>query len=279
MKISFFGTAAAEGFPALFCNCKYCAEARKRRGKNLRQRSQSLINDDLLIDISADTMSHFQQYDVRGDKIKYLLITHSHEDHFYPHEIRLRGSCYAHDMEADKLNIIAPQAVFERMVTEMATMMDKSTAEHLELHLAKPYETIKFDDYEITPLRARHAFSEVAVIYVIKQGEKSILYAHDTGYFYDDVLKYIEDNKLRFDLVTLDCTYAHLDTDRENGHMGLNTNGEIIEALRSIGAVDENTQLFVNHFSHNGNPLHEELSESAAKIGCEVAFDGCVAEV
>lgn len=84
MKIRFLGTAAAEGFPALFCNCKYCKEARRLGGKNLRTRSQSLINDDLLIDIPADTLSHFLTGDIRGDRIKYLLITHSHSDHFYP---------------------------------------------------------------------------------------------------------------------------------------------------------------------------------------------------
>ena len=59
MKFTFLGTAAAEGFSAVFCNCKYCIEARKLKGKNIRTRSQSLINDDLLVDLPADTYSHF----------------------------------------------------------------------------------------------------------------------------------------------------------------------------------------------------------------------------
>ena len=46
-----------------------------------------------------------------------------------------------------------------------------------------------------------------------------------------------------------------------------------------MGAVDAKTKLFVNHFSHNGNPLHEELSESAAKIGCDTAYDGLSVEI
>ena len=29
----------------------------------------------------------------------------------------------------------------------------------------------------------------------IKQGDKTMLYAHDTGYFYEDVFNYIEKNK------------------------------------------------------------------------------------
>ena len=55
MKLTFLGTAAAEGFPAIFCNCEYCKEARKLGGKNIRSRSQTLINDDLLIDLPADS--------------------------------------------------------------------------------------------------------------------------------------------------------------------------------------------------------------------------------
>ena len=59
MKLTFLGTSAAEGFPAIFCNCEYCKEARKLGGKNIRSRSQTLINDDLLIDLPADSYWHF----------------------------------------------------------------------------------------------------------------------------------------------------------------------------------------------------------------------------
>ena len=55
MILTFLGTAAAEGVPAVFCNCKFCNEARRLGGKNIRTRSQSIVNDDLLIDIPADT--------------------------------------------------------------------------------------------------------------------------------------------------------------------------------------------------------------------------------
>jgi phosphoribosyl 1,2-cyclic phosphate phosphodiesterase len=51
MKLLFLGTAAAEGFPGLFCNCASCREARALGGKNLRMRSSLLINEDLLIDL------------------------------------------------------------------------------------------------------------------------------------------------------------------------------------------------------------------------------------
>ncbi len=42
MKIKYLGTAAYEGLPAIFCECDTCNEARKRKGKNIRTRSQAL---------------------------------------------------------------------------------------------------------------------------------------------------------------------------------------------------------------------------------------------
>lgn len=57
MKIQFLGTAAYEGIPAMFCQCEQCNTARKRGGKNLRTRSQALIDGKLLIDFPADTLS------------------------------------------------------------------------------------------------------------------------------------------------------------------------------------------------------------------------------
>mgnify|MGYP003290091199 CR=1 FL=1 len=35
MKITYLGTAAAEGFPAVFCNCEYCIKAKKLGGKTV----------------------------------------------------------------------------------------------------------------------------------------------------------------------------------------------------------------------------------------------------
>lgn len=39
MKLQYLGTAAAEGFPGMFCNCTACERARKAGGKNIRTRS------------------------------------------------------------------------------------------------------------------------------------------------------------------------------------------------------------------------------------------------
>ena len=50
MKFQFLGTCAAEGFPALWCDCDNCKKARAIGGRAMRSRSQAIIDDCLLID-------------------------------------------------------------------------------------------------------------------------------------------------------------------------------------------------------------------------------------
>ena len=49
--------------------------------------------------------------------------------------------------------------------------------------------------------------------------------------------------------------------------------------LKEMGVVDENTQIYVNHFSHNGNPLQDNLEKIAAPFGFKVSFDGLEIEL
>ena len=78
MKIKYLGTAAGEGITALLCNCEICKKSRALGGKNLRARSQALIDDILLIDMPPETYSNFHRYNIDLLNIRYWLITHTH---------------------------------------------------------------------------------------------------------------------------------------------------------------------------------------------------------
>ncbi len=45
MKLQYLGTAAAEGWPALFCDCYSCRRARIAGGRNIRTRSQAMLGE------------------------------------------------------------------------------------------------------------------------------------------------------------------------------------------------------------------------------------------
>jgi phosphoribosyl 1,2-cyclic phosphate phosphodiesterase len=124
-------------------------------------------------------------------------------------------------------------------------------------------------------MRAKHDFGRHAFIYAVKKDGRTILYAHDTGYFYDEVFDFIEKSGFCFDLASFDCTNAHLPSDINGSHMGFDKVGMVIERLRDMGALREDSVLFVNHFSHNGNPMHEDMERTAATLGCKVSYDGC----
>ena len=278
MKLTFLGTAAAEGFPAVFCNCEHCRVARERGGKNIRTRSQSLINEDLLIDLPADTYLHFLQNAIRGDRISTLLITHSHSDHFYPDELEMHGSYYAHDLQEPMLNIVCSLDV-AKILAEKMSRMDKRVVPTLSVHVAKPFVPMTFGEYEITPLPARHAPSETALMYLIRHGGRALLYAHDTGYFFDEVFAYLERNSIRLDGASFDCTNGQIPIKDTGTHMGFENIARVIERLRAIGAVDAQTKMTVNHFSHNASPLQEEFEALAKTIDCAVAYDGWSIEI
>ena len=272
MKLTYLGTAAAEGFPAVFCNCKYCTEARKLKGKNIRTRSQGLINDDMLIDFPADTYHHMLENCIEGDKIKYLIITHSHQDHFYFEDFNMRHGAYAHDMRAEVLEVYCGQGTYDKM-------MKMGVPENISVTLVEPFKSVRIGDYTVTPLPARHYAGDGALIYLVSDGEKTVLYAHDTGYFFDEVITYLKDNKIKLDMISLDCTNIDIPIPDNGSHMGLENIGRLTSVLVENGNILPETIKYINHFSHNANPIHHILEKRVASMGFEVSFDGCAVTV
>ena len=80
----------------------------------------------------------------------------------------------------------------------------------------------------------------------------------------------------KLDLVSLDCTQQKY---RESGyHMGFYDDVEQKERLIKAGLADGKTIWVVNHFSHNGGWLHEELEAQAEKYGFLASYDGMSVE-
>jgi len=74
VKIKFLGTAAAEGWPGIFCECDVCMKARELKGKNIRTRSSCIIDDKYMVDFPPDTYMHVLNNGLMLSKIEYLFI-------------------------------------------------------------------------------------------------------------------------------------------------------------------------------------------------------------
>lgn len=276
MKIKFYGTCAAEGFPAMFCECPVCEKAREKGGKNIRTRSQALIDDKLLIDFPADTYMHVLSYGLDLKKVTAVLITHGHDDHIYPWDIMYRESKYGHlknENEKKPLPVYATAASGEDFVNALnKKKVSEKDPYALIYKEIKPFERLEIEGYTVIPLKADHAKHLDPVIYIIEKEGKAILYAHDTGYFPEETWEYLEKSGIRLDFVSLDCTSVMKDYAVSN-HMGLKACKDVRNQLLKTNA-DNNTVFILNHFSHNGGYIYDDLVPVAKENGFLVAFDG-----
>lgn len=274
MKIQYLGTAAAEGLPALFCNCTHCTRARQLGGKNIRTRSQALINDDLLIDFGPDTYLHALQYHIDLTKIRNVLITHCHQDHLYIEDLLTRAEPFGN--VTDVMNVFGNDrlcALYDRYVTANGI---RGNADKV-LHVAelKEYQKTVVGEYQVIPLIADHNPKEKCFIYIICREGKTLLYANDTGYFSEEVWDFI--GPFRFDLVSLDCN--HIEMPVFHNHMSISCCRKVKERLESLGCIDERSLCVLTHFSHNHGGIQEELEAMTAGMGFMAAYDGMEIEI
>ena len=274
MKIRYLGTAAAEGYPALFCRCPNCEEARKRGGRNIRTRSQALIDDELIIDFPSDSYYHAVLNGFHFTDIHNYIFTHIHMDHCYPKDFLNLKEGYAHLAEGEaNYNIYGSEDLIEMFAEAKDTCGDR-----LVINTLEPYKTYEIGNHKVTPMRAKHGTPH-PYIYIIERDSKKLLYAHDTGTFTDETWAYLEKKKPVFDFVSMDGTEGNKPELPYDHHMCIPRNVKVCEKLRELGLINDNTILCVNHFSHNGtDSLYEEMCEIGKAHGFIISYDGMEVE-
>lgn len=276
MKLKYLGTAAAEAVPAPFCRCEVCQRARELGGRNVRTRSQALVDGRLLIDLPADTYLHTLREGLRLYEVKDCIITHCHSDHIYPAELWCLISYAAHGMEGP-FRLYGSGAVI-RMVRAQCEDLDQIISEGgLSLNEVRPFEPFEAAGYRVTALKADHGAPE-STVYAVEDGGKAMLYAHDTGLLPEESLDYLKSSGLRFGLVSYDCTNGLLEHGERN-HMGLMGDVRFREALEELGLLADGCVHVANHFSHNGGGAgYDEMVPAAKERGFLTSYDGMEVE-
>lgn len=273
MQIRYLGTGAAEGIPALFCNCKYCSEVR-RGGKGIRSRAQVLVDGDLSLDFPPDAFYHAAVFGAEFSAIRYILVTHSHMDHFYASDFILRGYKYAVNPVSPSLDIYGNAEVLEVFEESTRREIRPEVKESIRLHELKHFERARFGGYTVHALKAQHSSRE-PLVYLIEKGGKKVLHLTDTGRLTEESFTYLKNLRgAPLDLVTLDCTFLWGETKPDARHMGLDENMRTLASLAEIGLVDGHTKKVITHFSHNSAPSEEALARAERAYGVIAAYDG-----
>ena len=275
MKIKILGSGGGEGYPASFCTCEHCEQARKMREKSLRSLSQTLINDDLLIDFPLDTDAHIVNYGLNLGKIQNVLITHAHQDHYVPITVNLRGAPFAHNLAYEKMYFCGAEnleAIYDAVISPYG--MNKEYRKNVGFVITEDKKSYSVGKYKVTAITALHAPELGSLNYIIEDGKKSILYLVDSGYPTEETLAYLQERKQIYDCVIMDGTMGVAPPKAYIYHMGFEENKMLKAELLKRGMANHNTRFLVTHITHNYAEYHEKVEKSFEGTGIEVAYDG-----
>lgn len=272
------GTGAAEGVPAAFCNCEICKNIRKSGEIEFRTRSQVLIDGVLSVDFPPDAYSHSLRFGVQYSALKYILITHSHMDHFYAHDFILRGYKYA-QTECDAVEIFGNSEVNKVFSECTAREMKPEVAPHVIMREIKPYSVFQVGDYKVISIPAEHSRVEEALLFYIERGGKGYLHLYDTGNVSQKAIDFLVKNGAKAQLVSYDCTFGDGSGNLTARHMGISDVEIIRERLQSSGVINSDTTNVITHFSHNCNPTRANLKKIEDKHCVIAAYDGMLINI
>lgn len=288
MKITYIGTAASEGLPALFCKCPVCTAAREHGEREFRGRSGICVNGKLLVDFPPDIYYGAARAGVDLSEITDIVVTHAHEDHFDAYELSTRREpVYCKRTDKNKLHVYGNMRAGVELNGYVAGA-GEGHGEHggLVFDYAPSFEPIETSaGVTVTMLPADHDKNQECRMMFIeeKASGKTFLYAHDTGIFPAETVEFLRGK--RCDLISLDCTNVLLGNANDRGHMGLSANVHMRDILIENGTADSDTKFIIHHFSHNGfvpsGEFHTqaEIEKTAADMGFTMSYEGMRTEI
>lgn len=267
MEILFCGTGAAEAWPALFCTCPACQQARQNGGKDIRSRAAYMLGDTIRVDFGPDSNLHQQKYGLAYERLEHLIMTHSHDDHWFPTDMGYRRRGFSRIPETP-LYLWGNAAVETKFVKTCGSDWQKYG---LEFHRLTAFIPISLSEgVTATPILAAHDRNEECMNYLLEVDGRRALLGHDTGWYDAPTWEFLNGKPL--DLIILDCT--HGTEDHIPNHMGGMTLVNFRDELAKRGALAPDAVCVATHFSHNSQNLHADLEAFFTPHGFRVAYDG-----
>lgn len=254
MRIHFLGTGAAEGIPAMGCDCDHCLRALREGGRLVRQRSAvlfSLPGYELLMDTPPDIRQLLETYGIR--KVDGVFLTHEHFDH-------VGGLDELLYWRADVDLFAAPETYGRLVWQEEGRLAEKA------FYMAfRPGVAIRFDHFFVTPFQVEHDVPCFGL--AIYLDSLRVIHAADTSARLSNYARCVLQGA---DILIVNTPFFEPRPDQT--HLSVQEAVALKEQL-DIG------RLILTHANHFNRP-HDELEAYAARFdNVTVAYDGLVVEI
>lgn len=275
MRVFFLGTGAAEGLPALFCDCDICVTARKRGGPDKRTRCTILIDETVKIDLPPDTLAHVHAYpDVCLAKLEHLIFTHAHDDHFAVRELQYLSPNFAPGRRMP-LAVYGTSELLKKIQCETRAFFEEPP---LRPRAVQPFHGFPVGHLIVTPITAHHKQDELCLNYILKDRDsgRTLLYGSDTGWWDPPTWDFL--GTCHFDAVILECGKGKSDN-AYDGHLNIKECAAVKRQLEAFGTISPTTPFYLTHIAHTGLLLHDEMNALVNPLGMTVAYDGLAFDV
>ena len=253
MQIKFLGTGAAEGIPAINCDCSHCTRARKEGGKLVRERSAILFKlpgYNMLVEAPPDIRDLIDKHQVHD--LQGILVTHDSYGHI--------GGLKEFEWWPGPLDFLAEPSRFEAIRREHWTDRLDELMFHIPFYAGS---ALHFGQFSLVPFAAgRGSVYGLS----LRTNGKQIIYASSTT---SRMTNYARSLMIGADVLIVNT--PTFEPPKED-HITLT---EAIELKEQVEAE----QLVLTYINHT-NRSHEELEDFVRQYpGVIVAYDGMVLEV
>lgn len=265
--VVFLGTGAADIERPKNDKCPNCTYVREHNGRNSRRYSTLFVAPGVLIDYSVTGREGLRAAGIAPSAIDYLLITHSHGDHFNPAAIA--------ELTREKsspLTLVGHATVVAGMQKHLKALSDAERPV-VTCRTVKPFEEFALGPWRGKALAANHTPNEEALLYVLRGKQKSLLYATDTGWF--PVGTFAALAKESLDLAIVEGTFGEeVQPKQLTAHMNFPFVRLIKQFLVEAKCLKPNGRFMMTHLSLHFCDPYDRLAPKLAAEGITVPYDG-----
>jgi len=271
MEILFLGTGAADYNPDLRTVLKDRFDRTKRRSSSV------LLDDEVLIDCGEFILDSIRIAGVDCARIKNVLISHSHSDHFNPAHLSKIAAAAGHP-----IGVWANGVILDGLARYGCGLIGEDAKGFALLvpHKTVAHTEITFGEWKVMPLRSNHIYdgdniapTEESQFFLVEKQGRKLFYGTDGAWMPTDTGKYLYGQQLNGCLFDATCGDYVVDY-RIYEHNTLPMVRMMKTVMQEQGCFAPDAKLYLFHIAHSLHKPYEETVEIAARDGLLVPYDG-----